>query len=117
MIDFDLRTWDLVVRRTYKGKKIVGTSNWEQIPIQFVSIEYPLCVVKIQNKYAPPKWNYGGKVTVLIQGVKLTNQSMELNLPTRVKIEELANKYELKFWFPWWHEQILLEVWQKVPKG
>ncbi|MDJ0675515.1 MAG: hypothetical protein QNJ36_09075 [Calothrix sp. MO_167.B42] len=117
MIDFDLRTWDLVARKTYKGKPIAGTSNWEQIPIQFVSIKYPLCVVKIQNKYAAGNWKHGGKVTVLTQGVKLTSQSVELNLPTLVKIDELANNYQLKFWFPWWHAQIILEVWQKVPQA
>ncbi len=65
MIDFDLRNWDLAVRRTYSAKRI-SSGRWEPIPPQTVFISKPLCVIKIQNRYAPATWRYVSTATIFI---------------------------------------------------
>ncbi len=112
MTDFDLSTWDFSVRRTYKGKPI-GAHNWEQIPVQSVFIKQPLSVVKIQNRCAPPRWRYASTLTVFANQIKLFSKRIYLNELTLIEIDKQNNSYQLDFWFPWYHAEIKLEVWQK----
>ncbi|MDJ0737081.1 MAG: hypothetical protein QNJ47_23935 [Nostocaceae cyanobacterium] len=111
MVDFDLRNWDLAVRRIYRAKKI-SSGRWEPIPPQTVSISKPLCVIKIQNKYAPATWRYVSTATIFIQGIRVFSERIYLNEPVRINIDESSSSYQLKFWFPWWHREINLQIWQ-----
>jgi len=111
-MDFDLRNWELKVRRTYRAK---GTGKPEQIPIQRVTITQPICVIKIINPLAKSTWYFAANYTAFINNIAVLNKRINLDEPTFVDIGKKASSYDLEFWFPWWHQQINLQIWQHPP--
>lgn len=113
---FNLTEWDLVIRRTYKGKRIPNTDNWEQIPVQQIKVTKPNILVRFSNPHAPKTWYRASNVTILSSGidiVRLHTIRVPLNELTLITTKVKDSSYLLQLWFPWWHEQIDLEVYQK----
>ena len=113
---FDLSTWNQVIKRSYKGKRIANSCYWEQIPVQEIKVTKPNVLVRLSNPYAPKHWYRAGTVSIFGSGISIVRiQSSKIALKelTFLDIKVEDSSYLLKFWFPWWHEQIDIEVYQK----
>ena len=115
----DLRQWDVRLKRTFVAKRKAGTTNWEQIPKQQVKVNQSSIIVRLSNSNAPNYWYFAGKCTLF--AVDSQNNQIRLN-STRINLKELtyleanksANSYLIEFWFPWWHDKMLVEIWEST---
>ena len=115
----DLRQWDVRLKRTFVAKRKAGTTNWEQMPKQQVKVNQSSIIVRLSNQKAPKSWYFAGKCTLF--AVDSQNNQIRLN-SSRINLKELtflstdrtSNNYLLEFWFPWWHEEMLVEVWESL---
>lgn len=115
-MNFSLPEWERVISRTFRGKKIPGTDNWESIPNQRIELSEPYCVVRLDNPFAPKEWYKAGIVTLYAVDnpeIELSRTNVALGRPTLIQSPRIASKYALEVWFRWWHKQISLQVWQR----
>lgn len=113
--------WNLVRRSTVTSSRV--GQQWK-IPNQSYGIENSsVCAVGVRNTLAKPTWKLGGWATQnLFLGMGYTSQFVAYVETSRKKIwldrlnlliyPKLADLWSLELSFPWWHEQMLIEVWR-----
>jgi hypothetical protein len=112
--------WNLVSRQTLMGHHVNGAFLIQ--PQSFLIDSY-VCQVGLKNRHAPTSWYLGAWATMLLpmspssttvftSAVAADNQRLRLGVLNLLIFPRLIKPWVLELKFPYWHEEIYLEVWR-----
>ena len=114
---------------------LVNNANWQliydnliratvirQSPLQYApipptslgfSLPYRFLRIAANNQNAKATWRYGGNADLLVDevdGAEVVRRSLPVNKAVIISVPDYLDRYRLRFTFPYWFDEISLQV-------